>query len=148
MLEPVLSINLDAFLVKGRSDINLKLGILQKIIAIPILIGCIPFGLFGFCSSYLLISLIKLILNTHQTNKVIGVSLFQHIKDIFPALFLSFIMAVIVFFSGMLIPNALLRLIIGVILGILIYFGGSKLFKIEELDDTILIIKTKILKKS
>jgi len=139
MWYPIHAINLNLLQVKGRSDLFLKLEIYKKVISLIILCCSLPFGLIYFCIAGLFNSMISLFINTYYTGKLINVSYFDQLKDLFPIWLLSFItwgaIHICNYFVGMIIQSLLVNLILGVIVGICVYIGLAYLFKMPQLQD-------------
>lgn len=145
MWYPVHAINLNILQVKGRSDLFLRLEIIKKAIGATILVISMPFGLLAMCWGQVLNSYISLIINTHYTNLMIGLSLRKQLYDLLPSLFYSFSMAVIVGFLLQYFESNWVKLVIGVITGVIIYLGLAYLTKSKDLK-LLLSLKSKQLK--
>ena len=134
MWHPIHAINLNLLQVKGRSDLFLKLEILKKGIGITILCITVPMGLIAMCYGQIVSSLIALVINTHYTGKLINVGYTKQMKDITPALLASLIMGSIVYGSTILINTFTMQLIVGILLGLLIYPTIAYVFKFKEIQ--------------
>lgn len=95
------SINLNLLQVQGRSDIVLKLGIINKLIAVPFIIIGIFFGIKVLIVGLIINSAIAFFLNSYWSGKHIGYSSIQQIVDLFPAVLISSAMGVIVYTAGL-----------------------------------------------
>jgi O-antigen/teichoic acid export membrane protein len=138
MWYPIHAINLNLLQVKGRSDLFFKLEIWKKILGVCVLVITIPMGIIAMCIGAVLSSLICLVINTYYTGKLINVGYFKQMRDLAPTLSLSLMMGVVVYLSISYIdiPN-IVKLIIGVVEGVLIYVGGAKLFRFSEFKEAI-----------
>lgn len=141
MLDHLSIINLNLLYVKGRSDWALRLEIVKKIIATIILFSSIPFGIVGMCWGRVLYSVIATYLNSYYTKSLIGLSLGEQIKDIFPSLVISVLMGGVVYGSTMLFSSVVLQLFTGFCIGVGIYFIMSRFFKIDSLHELFLLVK-------
>ena len=143
---PVHTANLQAIKALGRSDIFLKLEILKKIVGIMILIATIPFGLYammwGSCASTLICSFI----NAFPNKKLLGYSYWEQVKDMLPSMMLSIAMLAIVSLLQLFNLNDWITMIMQVVLGIAIYFGLAKLFRLECMEYIIKMVKEMISK--
>lgn len=143
---PVHTANLQAIKALGRSDIFLKLEIIKKILGIAILIATIPFGLYammwGSCASTLICSFI----NAFPNKKLLGYSYWEQVKDMLPSMVLSVAMLAIVSLLQLLNLNDWITMIMQIVLGIAIYFGLAKLFKLECMEYIIKMVKEMISK--
>ena len=143
---PITSINHELLLAKGRSDLSLRLNVINKIITVIVLVSCIPLGLIGMCFSQLIISILTLFVNTHYTGKFIGLTIWKQMVDIYPSFLLSLSMAILVYGIIFFIQSNLFKVIVGVVVGVLFVYFCSAIFKIRERDDIIEIIKNIVLK--
>lgn len=133
MWYPVHAINLNLLQVKGRSDLFLRLEVIKKILAVIVLCITIPLGLLPMCWGMVVTSIIALIINTHYTDKLIGLGFFKQMKDLCPSLLLSLIMGVVVYATmHYLSVSPIVDLLIGFSEAIAIYAGCSLLFRFKE----------------
>lgn len=128
MFDHLSAINLNLLIVKGRSDLALRLEIVKKTIATLILFSSISFGLEGMCLGRVLYSLIATYLNTFYTESLIGIGFWKQMKDIIPYLILSFLMGGIVYLITNLFVNIVWQLFVGISVGIIFYLSISYLF--------------------
>lgn len=143
MWYPIHSINLNLLMVKGRSDLFLRLEIIKKVIGVCILAITLPRGLIIFCYGTIVSSMISLIINTYYTGKLIQVGYWRQMKDLIPTLILSFLLLGSIHFTNSLISNLYLQIICGGIVGFIVYMSGAILFKFEELNDVKYMLKRK-----
>ena len=143
MLDHLSIINLNLLYVKGRSDWALRLEIVKKIIATIILFSSIPFGIVGMCWGRVLYSIIATYLNSYYTKSLIGLSLGEQIKDIFPSLIISVLMGGVVYGSTVLLSSVVLQLFVGFCIGASIYLIMSRLCKIDSLHELLLLVRNK-----
>lgn len=143
MWYPIHSINLNLLMVKGRSDLFLRLEIIKKVIGVCILAITLPQGLIIFCYGTIVSSMISLIINTYYTGKLIQVGYWRQMKDLIPTLILSFLLLGCIHFTNSLISNLYLQIICGGIVGFIVYMSGAILFKFEELNDVKYMLKRK-----
>lgn len=143
MWYPIHSINLNLLMVKGRSDLFLRLEIIKKVIGVCILAITLPQGLIIFCYGTIVSSMISLIINTYYTGKLIQVGYWCQMKDLVPTLFLSLLLFGSVHLITYFISNLYLQIICGGIVGFIVYVSGAILFKFEELNDVKYMLKRK-----
>ena len=134
---PIHAINLNLLQVKGRSDLFLKLEIIKKIIGLCVLAVSIPLGLIAMCYFGILSSIISLFINTYYTGKLLKLGFISQMKDLSPTLLLSLFVFICVSFVAHLIPNLYAQLLVGGLLGGILYISGSYLFKFPELKEVI-----------
>lgn len=136
MLSPIHSLNSNLILVKGRSDITLKLSIIQKIIGLTFMLtAAFNFGVMAIFYAGLISSILMLFMNTYYTGKFINVGFWKQMKDITPTLILCIIMYAAVRLVMFAIPNIYIQLVVSILVGAGIYIGLAYLFKFEELGE-------------
>lgn len=128
MFYPLHSLNLNMLQVLGRSDLFLKLEIIKKILAVPIILIAILMGIKAMIIGMIILSFIAYYLNSYWSGKMIGYSIIQQIKDILPSFALAVFINAIVFslnFIGVVSPLILLisQISTGTLLTILICEG-------------------------
>ena len=144
MIYPLHAINLNILKVKGRSDLFLGLEIFKKIIA-AIFIGLVVYfkiGIIGLLLVSVFNSYIGYFINSYFSANLLSYSTFEQIKDIFPAFILSLIMGLVVVFIKDYLPNIIyIRLVLQIIIGMGLYVLLSKLFKVDEFNTILDLLK-------
>ena len=125
------STNLMAINAIGRSDISLKLEFIKKPIFIILLFIGMYFGPLAIAMSVSINSIFAMTINAWPNRKLINYSLLEQWKDIFPQFLISVFMSILVGHLGLLDINIYVLFLAQVILGIGIYVGLAKLFKLE-----------------
>ncbi len=131
---PIHTANLNAIKAMGRSDLYLKLELVKKIVGLAIVLATMWLGVMAMAWGMLIDGFISQIINSWPNKKLLNYSYRQQITDILPSVLLSAAMFAIAYCVKMIGLNDWLTLLIQIPLGVLIYIGGSKLFKIESLD--------------
>ncbi len=117
---PIHTANLEAVRSIGRSDWVLKLEIIKNILCLMILLISVRISVFAIALGALLTSVICCFINAYPNKKLIDYSFFEQIKDIFPSLVKSLLMALIVWSIGYNEKNAAI-LIVQILSGMLVY---------------------------
>ena len=131
MLYPLHAINLNILKVKGRSDIYLKLEVIKRIIGIlPILLG-IFFNIYYMLIGCVLEGIISYYLNSSYSGRLIGYSMIQQVKDIFPSFVVALIVSGTVYLFSFLPINNFLILISQTLTGFIMFIIISEFFHIE-----------------
>ena len=143
MWYPIHAINLNLLIAKGRSDYFLKLEIIKKIQGVIVLCFTVPLGLVAMCYGRVAGAWISLLWNTYYTKKIIGYGYVQQMKDLIPILFHSLTMGAIVYGVVCMLSNLWLKLIVGILAGMVYYILGAYLMKFEEMQELLLILKRK-----
>lgn len=139
-LYPLHAINVNLLLVKGRSDILLKIGLIKRAVSILLLFLAIPYGVTGIIIGQIISSLFSLIPNTYFTYKLINYSLLAQFKDAFKPIASASISGIL---TWLLVIRAtdvqpFLWFIICGLLGSFLYLGVSMIIRSEGI---VLLIK-------
>lgn len=133
MMYPLHALNLNMLQVQGRSDLFLKLEIIKKIIAIPVIIIGIIFGIKAMIAGMMFNTLIAYYLNSYWSGVKIGYSFKQQIRDIIPSFILALSMAIPVYILGLFLTCSYpAKLIIQITLGALFIFVFCELTKFKD----------------
>jgi teichuronic acid exporter len=147
MLYPLHAINLNMLNVQGRSDLFLRLEIIKKILAVPIIVIGVFFGIKIMIFGMIVISFIALYLNSYYSGKMIDYSFYQQAKDILPSFILALLVNGIVFgltFLG--ISSPILLLVIQITIGGLLTVLICEAIKFEDYIYLKAIVFEKLLK--
>ena len=131
MFYPVHTANLNAIKAMGRSDLFLKLEIIKKIVGLTALFVTMRISVMAMAYSMLFVSVASQIINSWPNKKLLNYSYLEQLKDIMPAILLSAAMGGCVYCVGFLDLSDVITLCIQIPCGVLIYWGMSKLLKLE-----------------
>ena len=137
MLYPLHAINLNILKVRGRSDLDLRAGIINKIAptVLIVLVLSLGLGIMGLLWSVVISSYISFLINTIYSKKVISYSSYQQIRDVFPAFAIALLTGAVVYLAGNALPfGNVLTSVSQVALGACLYIGLARLLKIKELS--------------
>lgn len=140
-LWPIHTANLQAINAIGRSDIFLKLEIIKKIIGFIILVVSIPFGVYAIALGVLISGIISSFINAYPNLKLINYSYKEQWNDIFPSISITLVMGVIVFYVKYLSTSDLVTIVLQIVIGVLLYVGLSKIFKLESYNYILSIVR-------
>lgn len=144
MWNPLTHINLNLLYVKGRSDLVLRLELIKKPIAFLILFSMIPFGVIWMCVGNALYDFIAFTFNCYYTKKMLNYGFFDQMKELVPIILRVLVMCVGIFITIYFIDSSFLKLITGIIVGLIIYLFLSA----REGDQSYLELKKILLKKT
>ncbi|MFT6993296.1 MAG: O-antigen/teichoic acid export membrane protein [Maribacter sp.] len=148
MLYPLQILHLNLLLVLGHSNLNLKLEVIKKVILIPILIITAYLGLTYMIYGLVLFSVLEFFINSFYTKRLIGYSWTEQFKDIAKLLLISIITSGCMFFVLFFPIDYLLKFILQILIGTIIFLFFAYLFNIPELKEVYnkvkVLIKTKI----
>lgn len=131
MFWPIHTANLNAIKAMGRSDLFLKLEIIKKIIGVILLIITMRISVEAMAYSLLVSSVCSQIINSWPNRKLLNYGYMEQIKDIIPILTLSLGMGVCVYFIGFISEISIIKLVVQLLLGAVVYVLGSVLFKVD-----------------
>lgn len=135
MWDPIMKINHNILNVNGRSDYFLKAEIIKKTIAVIILVATIPFGIKVMCLGLIGYAFADMLIIIHFTKKLTQITLLKQIKEIIPVTLLSFTMGGVIYIIQDLITNDILKLVVGISVSIIYYFGLSIVFRFNEMKE-------------
>lgn len=93
MLYPLHAINLNILNVKGRSDLFLRLEVIKKIIAIPMILAGIFYSIDAMLWCGVGVSVAAYFVNAHYSARLIGYSIGSQVRDILPTFLVSVVVA-------------------------------------------------------
>ena len=132
MFWPLHTANLNAINALGRSDWFLRLEIIKKIMGLTVLLLTMWHGVMAMAYSLLLTSVLSQIINSWPNKKLINYSYIEQLQDILPSILISVFMGICVSLVNIFKLPLLIKLIIQIILGVLIYISMSEVLKLES----------------
>lgn len=125
-LSPANSINLNLLQTFGRSDYTLKAEILKKSICLIVVFTLLPFGPLTLALGSCCMDVLAFSINLYFAKKLSGLHYTMQIKDVLPILVSSILMSAIMLLTVTWIGSNLLKMIIGVIIGLSVYVALTK----------------------
>lgn len=135
MWYPIHAINLNYLIVKGRSDLFLRLEIIKKIQGVIILCITIPLGLEAMCWGSVLSSILSLVWNTRYTGRFLGMGIIAQFCDLLPVLLSSGVMYFAARLTVAAMGTDMLALVCSVAVGVVVYLAVAFLFRFPELTE-------------
>ena len=132
MFYPINSANLNVIKALGRSDIILRIEILKKIIGICMILFTMWISPFAMAIGMLICALINQFINSWPNRKLLNYSYKEQLKDIFPNLLLSIVIAIVIALIPLLGIPRLFTFILQIIVAIALFVAFSKLFKVDS----------------
>lgn len=123
MLYVFSTFNLTIFNATGRTDWALKCETIKKIVDIAIIVGAVSLSFEALVWSQVVIAVFELVVNLWYTKKQIGLGYLEQFRSVARVFICSVLMALIVGLVASLIEIELLKLIIGVFVGVIVYAG-------------------------
>jgi O-antigen/teichoic acid export membrane protein len=135
MLYPLHAINLNIINVRGRSDLFLKLEIIKKSIAVPLIFVAIYWGIEALLIGGIIISVISYFLNSYYSAGLINYSTKEQLKDILPLLFVAACVSLVVYGITSFHLNSYFTLILQIIVCAALTIGIYERLKTPEYLD-------------
>jgi len=132
MLYPIMLQSGNPVAAIGHSGILLKYQFIKRLISFMILIYTITIGIKAICWGIAISSLFETIINIYICRKEIGVGIRLYLKTQSDIIITALVVCSTIHFICLLIPNDLWQLIIGGILGVLLYLCATLLFNFQE----------------
>jgi hypothetical protein len=131
--------------VKGRSDLFLKLEVVKKLLAVPVIIAGIFLGIRAMLIGMVVLSFVAYFLNGHYSGRLIRFPVSEQIGDIMPSFLAALAVSSVVFSLTLLlnISPALLLALQLILLAVLMVVAG-RLFKLKGYMEIRSIIVEKI----
>lgn len=140
---PVHACNLQAINAMGRSDIFLKLeifkkgiGIIALIIAVVMFESPIAIAMTGVFTMFT-----SCFINAYPNKKLIDYSYLEQLKDYLPSLIASVCMFLVVFGVGQIECFMILKLLLQVLVGVIVYVVLSAIFKLQGFKMSLNVLK-------
>lgn len=147
MFYPIHTANLNAIKAMGRSDLFLKLEIIKKIVGLIALAITVPISVMAMGYSLLVTSVLSQIINSWPNKRLLNYGYFEQLKDILPGIALAVGMGICVYPIQYLGLPDIVTLLIQIVLGVVVYIGGSMIFKLESFSYLRDVVKGMLRKK-
>ena len=147
---PLHPINLNIITALGRSDLFLRLEIIKKLLAVPVILIGILTSVKIMIIGMIVTSIAAIFINSYYTKKLIDYGIKEQFSDISGSLLAGIIMSIIVFIIGFLfstIESKILLLTFQVLTGIVVTIGIAAGFKMSEYLEFKNIVITRFLRK-
>ncbi|WP_396636217.1 lipopolysaccharide biosynthesis protein [Maribacter sp. R77961] len=145
MFYPLQSLNLNILNIKGRSDLYLKLEIIKKTMAVPVIIFGILYGIEVMIIGMIISSFVSYYINSYWSGKMINYSFLEQIKDLAPIFIVAVLVNTLVYAISLYLPlTAFYILIIQIGLGAFVTVVTYEITKHESY----MFMKNEIVKKT
>lgn len=136
--------NRNIYNATGRTDWALQSEIVKKIFFVVIFLVTLNTSLNIFLAGLICISVLEMLYDTYFAKKQIGITLFDQLNAILPIFATSCLMGLSILLVYIITANCYLQLILGIILGVLVYCSICYCFNISDSRD---LIKNILIKK-
>ena len=132
MLFPLHALNLNILNVKGRSDLFLRLEIVKKLLAVPVILAGIALGIKAMLVGLIILSFISYFINSYYSARMIRYPVSEQLEDILPSFLLALAIAGVVFPVSLIPgPGQLLLFILQLVIMSVLSVIVSKALKIN-----------------
>lgn len=150
MLFPMTNFNVSILNVKGRSDLVLKLEVINKLFLIICLYFTYKYSIYVMLYTQILFSIFEYCTNIYISQKISDYSLLNQIKDYSKVLLAALLTAFFVYITDEFFVHIgfgyIIRLIFGIIIFGILYLFTSNIFKIESFLEIREIVKIRLTK--
>ena len=140
-------VNQSLMLVKGRSDLLLRMELIKKIILFGFMAASLPFGVIPFAVTGVIGSNICLLINIYYTGKYYGYTFKKQAADFLPYLLIAIVSCIPAFVLQYFISSNLLAIIICSVLSLTIYVLWLWKKRDEHFFDILRLIPIKRVKR-
>jgi O-antigen/teichoic acid export membrane protein len=95
-LYPLHALNMNILNIKGRSDLLLKLEVVKKLLAVPVIIIGIFLGIRMLLTGMVLHSLVSYFMNSYYSGRLIGYPAREQLADIMPSFLIALLVSIVV----------------------------------------------------
>lgn len=146
MWYPLMGCN-QLFTIIGRTDLYLKCEIIRKIVFVFTIISTLFINVEVICMGIVIYNFVEIIIAVQMLKPIINISYKELFRNILPSLSFSMGMSMFVWSFTFFISSEFLKLVVGIIIGIVSYYFLSTLFRSNSLSDIKRILKTKQIKE-
>jgi len=144
---PIHSLNLNILQVKGRSDLFLKIQIIDTAVIALAIVLTLPFGILALIIGQVMTSFVAYFINSYYSSRFIGYGLGEQVTDILPYLSAAIIMAVSTALIGFFWEDQnMARLLFQIMSAIVVYSALSKIARLEAFEEMSIGFKAILLK--
>lgn len=115
------TINVNLLLVKGRSDIVLRISIWKKLISVALVLPAVYISMTAVCWASVLFIPFSLLINSYYTGRLFSFTLRRQLRDFVPYLFASALVCVPSYFVTHLPIPDIVQIVLGVTSAVVIY---------------------------
>ena len=142
MFDHLCQLNLTLLMVKGRSDLFLRLELIKKIIVFPILFLAIPYGPMAICWVPFIHMQVDFISVTYYTGKMFNLGYFKQIKDIGKYFVFSILVCIPSYIICLSNLNSWISLSVSIFISMLLYF--ALLYRDDNMKEILSLVKSQI----
>ena len=139
---PINAINLNLLKIKGRSDLFLRLEVIKKMLAIPVIIFGIYYSIHMMIYAMIVFSIVIFFINSYWTNSFVDYSSFAQLKNISKSFFIASLVSIIIYILGNMIPFSMIYILLTqIILGAILTITLLEITNLNEYIEIKNIVK-------
>ena len=142
MFWPIHTANLNAIKAMGRSDLFLRLEIIKKAMGLILLLLTMRISVMAMAYSLIVSGILSQVINSWPNWKLLNYKYIEQLRDILPSIIVATCMGICVYCIGFLSLPTIITLIVQVVVGATIYIGVSAIFKLEEFEYLLGMVKS------
>jgi O-antigen/teichoic acid export membrane protein len=135
MITPISALNMNILNAIGRSDLFFWVDISKLPLTIMALVITVPLGLTAVVIGHFATSFICFFINAYYPGKLFGFGAVRQIKEMWRVICASLVMSLAVFIITIIFSSDVMRLLIGIPLGVGTYMLMAYLLKIKEIEE-------------
>lgn len=144
MFTPISGLNMNILNAIGRSDLFMKIDFSKIPLIVLTMVITIPIGVKAIVIGNFVSTLICYFINAYLPGKLFNFGVKAQFKIFWKISLITLLMAISIYFAMMFFAAPLIKLIVGVVVGIIVYITLSYLFKVREYSEITTIISSKI----
>lgn len=133
IITPISSLNMNILNAVGRSDLYFKVDMVKLPLTIGSLIITVPFGLHAVVIGHFVSSLVSFFINAYYPGKLFNYGAIEQIREMRYVVYSTIVMSLVTYFSMSLIKEDILKLVVGLSVGISIFCLTAVLFKVKDI---------------
>ena len=142
MFWPIHTANLNAIKAMGRSDLFLRLEIIKKAMGLILLLLTMRISVMAMAYSLIVSGILSQVINSWPNWKLLNYKYIEQLRDILPSIIVATCMGICVYCIGFLSLPTIITLIVQVVVGATIYIGVSAIFKLEDFEYLLGMVKS------
>lgn len=129
LLWPLHTVNLNALMAQGHSDLFLRIEVIKKVICLGVIVFACFYGVMAIAWAQVFTGFIAFFINSYYTGKLLGYGAMQQLYDISPFLGIGFLMAALNWWGMNNTQLSPLPALMGIVsVGVVFYVGVSWAF--------------------
>lgn len=141
LFQPIQTSNFNSLKAIGRSDMFLRINIVNRCIDFVLILISIRMGVIYIALSFLISSLISQFIIMKPNSDLLGYRIREQIFDILPSFIIALIMGGFVYSVNFLSIANIWKVLLQIVVALIVYFGLAKLFNIDSLQYMVSVLK-------